>query len=110
MAVFANIGRIEVSVVLAGRIDTVVAGKTVARYVGMIENGGDPHGAVVAVVTVIAAYDVPWRFALRGCAVVTGSATAGHGQVLHVIDRAPGGRRVATITGLGRRDMPGRFH
>ena len=90
MAVFADVCRIDMPAVLPGSVQTVVAGETAAGYVGMIKDRRDPQRAVVAVVAIVATDDMSRGLALGRGAVMAGSATAGHGHMVHVVDRAPG--------------------
>ncbi len=83
MAVLANVARLDVRLVLAGRIDTVMTFGAIAREVQVIEIGRQPGDRRVAVVAVVAARDVRRMFTRCGEAVVTGTARAEH---LRVID------------------------
>ena len=90
MAVLADVCRIDVPAVLSGSVKAVVAGETAARDVGVIKDRRNPQRAVVAVVAIVAADDMSGRLSFGDGAVVAGSATARHGHVIHVVDRAPG--------------------
>lgn len=110
MAVLADVACVDVTGILARVVDAVVAREAIPRDVGVVEHSRDPQCAVVAIVALIAGDDMPRRLARPGCAVVAGSAAAGHGSVVHVVDGAPGRRRMATVTGFHRRDVIGWFH
>jgi len=90
MAILADIRRVDVPVALPSRVQTVVAGETTARNVGMIKYSRNPQRAVVAVIAIVATDNMSGRLARGGVAVVAGSATAGYGHMVHVVDRAPG--------------------
>lgn len=58
MAVFANVSRLDMSRVLAGRFNAIVTTDAIAGDADMVEIGRQPTSGCVAVVTVIAAGDV----------------------------------------------------
>lgn len=90
MAIFADVCRIDMPVVFPGSVQTVVAGETAARNVGMIKYSRQPLRAVVAVVAIVATDDMSGRLALGSGAVMAGSTTTGYGHMIHVENRAPG--------------------
>ena len=77
-------------VIFPGSVQTVVAGETVARNIGMIKYSWQPLRTVVAVVTIVATDDMSGRLALSRSPVMAGSATTGYGHMIHVENRAPG--------------------
>jgi len=90
MAIFADVRRIDMPAILPGSIQAVVTGETATRDVGVIKHRRDPQRAVVAVVAIVATDDMSGRFTFGDGAVMAGSATARHGHMIHVVDRAPG--------------------
>lgn len=110
MAILAGVRRIDMAVVLPGSVQTVMAGEATTRYIGMIKYSRNPQRTVVAVVAIVAADDMSGGLALSRGAVMAGSATTRHGHMVHVVDRAPGRRRVTAVAGLRGCDMARRFH
>ena len=90
MAIFADVRRSDMPVVFPGSIQTVVAGETATRNVGMIKYSRQPLRTIMAVVAIVATDDMSGRLALSRGAVVAGSATTGYGHMIHVENRAPG--------------------
>ncbi len=85
----------------AGRVVAVVTGDTISDDIGMIENGGRPGGGAVAIVTLLAGYDMRGGFANRLKAIVTGVAAAANRSVIYEGDGSPGGGGVAVGTSCG---------
>jgi len=110
MAIFADVRCINMPVILPGSVQTVVAGETAARNVGMIKDRRNPLRTVMAVVTIVATDDMSGGLALCRGAVMAGPATARYGHMVHVVNRAPGGRGVTALAGLSRCDVARRFH
>lgn len=110
VAVLTDICRIHVCWMLAGGVHAVVATEAIPRDVRMIENCRCPQGARVAIIALVAGNNMPWWFS--GClnTVVAGTATAGHGCVIHICDRTPGRGRVAGLTHCRRCNVIGRLH
>ena len=77
VAVLTDIGGLNVLSILADRRSTIVAADAVARDTGMIEDGGQPGGRIVAIVALVVRGDMCWRLAGRLHAVVTADAAAG---------------------------------
>jgi len=90
VAIFADVRRSDMAIVFPGSIQTVVAGETATRNVGMVKYSGEPLRTIVAVVTIVATDDMSGRLALSRGAVVAGSATTRYGHMIHVVNRAPG--------------------
>ena len=95
MAVFADIRRLHMRKILAGRFDTVVAAHAVAGDVEVVEIGGQPPNRRMAVIAICAAADVSCMFASRRHAVMAGTACT---QNLRVIDRDDGNERNRAVT------------
>jgi len=87
VAVFADIRRLNVCSILAGRTRAVMAANTVAGDSVVIECCGDPGNRRVTIVTIVAAGNVGRVFPGRDCAVMTGAAGT---QDLCVIDSERG--------------------
>lgn len=90
MAIFADVRRSDMPVVFPGSIQTVVAGETATRNVGMIKYSRQPLRTIMAVVAIVATDDMSGRLALSRGAVMAGSATTRYGHMIHVVNRAPG--------------------
>ena len=73
----------------------------------MVEHGGCPGIAAVAVIAGRAAGDVVARFSSSDTAVVTTGAGAEHGAVVNVIGGRPACAAVAVFAGIGTGDMAG---
>ena len=73
----------------------------------MVEHGGCPGVAAVAVITGRAAGDVVTRFSSGDAAVVTTGAGAEHCAVVDAIGRRPACAAVAVFAGIGTGDMAG---
>lgn len=101
MTVLANSGRQYVSRVLARGVSAVVAGGTIPDDIGMIKNSRRPGGGAVAIVTLLARYDMRGRFANSLKAIVTGVAAAVNRSVIYKGDGGPGGGGVAVGTSCG---------
>ena len=87
--------------VLAGSIRTIVAGDTISDDICMIENSRRPGSGAVAIVTLLAGYDMRRRFANRLKAIVTGVAAAANRSVIYEGDGSPGGGGVAVGASCG---------
>ena len=105
MTVLADIRRLEVVRILAGRVEAVVAAMTVAGNADVVEHDGNPGVGRMAVVTLLARRRMRRRFAGSHDPVVTGATTAQHGRVIHVCDRAPGRGRMAVAADFRRFDV-----
>ena len=101
MTILANIGRQYVSRRLTCCVRTVVAGDTISNDIGMIENSRRPCSGAVAIVTLLARYDMRGRFANSLKAIVTGVAAAVNRSVIYEGDGGPGGGGVAVGTSCG---------
>ena len=89
VAVFANVRRLNMCGTLSCCSNAVVAANAITENVGMVEDGGEPRGCVVAVVALVAGGDVHRCLARRLGAVMAGNATPGYGCVIHESDCAP---------------------
>jgi len=98
VAILADIRSLHVQCGFACRINPVMATKTVAGDIGMVEYRRNPAVRIMAVVALFARRDVIGR--LAGCehTVVAGAAAAGNRCVIHEHHRAPGRRRMAVST------------
>jgi hypothetical protein len=105
MAVFTDVGRSNVSSVLARRASTVMATDAVANDAGVIKIGGNPGNRRVAVVAVIAALHVRRILARGDRAVMAGSAAAGYLSMVDGISGRPERVVVAVLTNIGRIDV-----
>lgn len=83
MAIFADIGRIDVPDILAGCLSAIVAANAIAHDIQVVEIRGNPAKSAVTVVAAIATGDMAYVFA--GCrrAVMARAACADH---LRMID------------------------
>lgn len=89
MAIFADIGGLDMRRVLADGFHSVVTAKTVASDIGMVKDGGSPEGRLMAIVALFTTGDVRRILAGGNDTVVTGTAIAGDRRVIHIGDRAP---------------------
>ena len=85
--------------VLAGRVRTVMAIRTIAHDIHVIEIGWNPARSRVAVVAIIATCNMIGVLARCDIAVVTGTAAPQHVQMVDREHRAPGTRAVAVLAG-----------
>lgn len=97
MAIFTNVSRKNMSRVLAGCFNPVVAAGAIARYADVIEVGGQPTDRCMTVVAVVAARNMRRMLARRCCAVVARAAGA---KNLRVIDRISGCEYVRVVAVL----------
>ena len=98
MAVFANIGCLNMREALAGGFDTVVTTDTVAGDSYVIEIGRQPASRRVTIVTISAARDMCGVFAGCSNSVMTGAAAAQHLCVIYRIHGCPHVAVVAVLT------------
>ena len=101
MAIFADIGGLDMRRVLADGFHAVVTAKTVADDVGMVKNGGSPEGRLMAIVALFTTGDVRRVLAGGNDTVVTGAAIAGDRRMIHIGDRTPGCRGMTVGTEVG---------
>ena len=102
VAVVTDIRRLDVCRVLTGCVRTVVAAKTVAGDVQVIEIRGQPADCAVAVIAIVTAGYMRRVLAAGNDAVVAGATTPDH---LGVVDSHHGckcSRGVAVLTDIGR--------
>ncbi len=97
MAVFADIGGLNVRRAFTGRLGTVVATDAVSGDVGVVEGRGHPAGCRVTVVAVVAAVYVSRMLAACCDAVMTGVAGA---YDLGVINRKDGRKHICAVAVL----------
>jgi len=109
MAVFANGCRLYVRRVLPGCVRTVMAIRTVAHNIHVIEIGWNPARCRVAVVAVTATCNMIGVLARCDIAVVTGAAAPQHVQMVDREHRAPGTRAVAVLASGRGLDVCRRF-
>ena len=111
VAVLADVGRLNVSGILTGRVGAIVAAYTVAGDAHVVEVRRQPGDGAVAIVAGITARDVSRVFPRRGDAIMTGSAASQYLGVIDGQDRRPQVRRMtifADVCGLYvRRSLPG---
>jgi len=105
VAVFTNIRRLDVCRVLADRLSTVVAAKTVTGDVHVIEIRGQPTDCAVTVIAGVAAGNVRRVLAGGDDAVVTGTTTSDHLRVIDGHDGREHIRGVAVVTDIRRSDV-----
>jgi hypothetical protein len=106
VAVFTDIGRLNVPAVLSGGLRTVMAAYTVTGDVDVIEIRGQPADRAVTVIAIVAACDVRRVLAGGDDAVMARPATPDY---LRVIDCHHGCKRiraVAIFTDIGRLNVP----
>lgn len=89
VTVFADVSRLHVRAVLAGRVGAIMAARTIARNIDVIKVGRDPGVCRMAIVTGFATRDVRRRFARRDIAVVAGLTTADDLGVINHCRRRP---------------------
>jgi hypothetical protein len=70
VAIFANIGRLYVALILAGGIYPIVATETVGIYIRVIKISRCPRYSCMAIVTIITACDVLLVLSCRDCSVM----------------------------------------
>ena len=92
VAIFANIGGLDMHLALADGFHAVVTTETVAGDIRMVENSGSPEGRLVAIVALLTARNVRRILSGGNDAIVAGAAIAGDCRVIHISDRAPGSR------------------
>jgi len=97
MTVFANVGRLNVRLVLASCRGAIVAVHTISRYRGMIESCRQPASGRMAIVTGITAGNMRRLFTDGNNAVVTGAAGT---DDLRVVDCHHGREYVGGVTVL----------
>lgn len=105
MAVFTDIGRIDMIDILAAGGAAVVAAETVSGDVGMIESGRGPGCRYMAIATLIVAQNVVHRLASGLHAIVTTGATAHYLSVIYARDRTPGRFPVTVLALYGGQNM-----
>lgn len=105
VAVFADIGRIDVRRILTGSFDAVMASETVVGDTGMVIPGRRPERRLVTILAVVAGGKVVGRLACCRNTIVAGSTATGHGCVIHERNRAPGRCRMAVGAQGGCRHM-----
>ena len=89
MTVFADIARLNMCLILARGVRTVMAAGTVTRDVDVIEICRQPASCRMTVVTVIATVDVILVLATRDHAIVAGSAGPDHLCVINRVNGSP---------------------
>lgn len=105
VAIFADVGCLDVGRSLADGIGAVVATNAVIHDVDVVEVGGQPRDCRVAVIAVNAARDMRWVFAGRYCAVMTGAAGANDLGVVDEVGRYPDVRGMTVFAHIGRLDV-----
>jgi len=105
MAVLAYIGRLNVCRVLAGRVRTVVAAKTIARDVHVIEVGRQPAYGAVTIIAVVAAGYMIRCLAGGSNAIVTRPARAQNLGMVNRHHRREDGRGMTVFTNVGCQRM-----
>lgn len=89
MAVFANIARLNMCLVLARGISAVMAAGTVASDIGVIEIRRQPASRGVAVVAVVATRNMILVLATRDDAIVAGATGPNHLCMINRVNRNP---------------------
>ncbi len=107
MAVFTDVGGLNMAGIFTCCIATVMASDAVAGNVGMIEICGNPTRSKVAVRTVIAANNVASILTRCNIAVMTRSATADDLRVVDGESRNEATRRMAILTNRCGENMHG---
>jgi len=110
VAVLANIGRRNVISRLTRGRRSVVAGRTIAVYAGMIEECGHPRLCPMAVVALIAGWQMAGRFSGGSAVVVAALATSVGLEMIDPRDRHPGRSPVACVTPFRCRNVGRRLH
>ena len=87
MTILADIGRLDVTRVLALGCRSVVATTAVATHAGMIKVRRQPGGGRMTIIAGIARGDMARIFALRRRAVVAARATTENSGVVNFEDR-----------------------
>jgi len=105
MAVLANVRRVHVCRVLAGRFGAVMATKTIAADIDMVKVCWQPAERAVAVVASGAAGDMGWVLAGRNDAIVAGTAGANNLAVIDAHDRHENIGRMAVFAEVRRLNM-----
>lgn len=89
MAIVAGVTAGNVGLIFAGRSNAIVAANTITKYIIVIEYSGQPTGAAVTVIALVAGRDVSGRFPCSLNTVVTSNATAGYRRVVHEYPSVP---------------------
>lgn len=97
VAIFTNIRRLNVHIVLAGRVRAVVATHTIANDVDVVEIRRYPANSGMAVVAGNATGNVIGVFAGCGQSIMAGPAGANHLCVIDQVDRSEGVDAVAIL-------------
>lgn len=109
VAILANIGSLNVVLILARRVDPVVATDAVTRNIHVVEVCWQPARCRVTVLTVVTAGDVCQGLAGRDDAIMACAASAKHLRVVDRIDRHPDIGVVAVLANIRRLDVRGAF-
>jgi len=94
VAILTDIGRINMRLVLSGRVSAVVAAHAVARDIDMVEIRWQPAGGAMTVVASVATGYVRGILASGDSAIVTGAANA---DDLRVIDPHHGRKKIGRV-------------
>ncbi len=105
VAIFANVGGLNVGQALAGRIRTVVASTAAANNIGMVKICRYPAVSGMAVVAVITARKVRRGFATGNDVVMAGNAGTNDLRMVHCNGRLPERRAMTILTGIRRLNM-----
>lgn len=105
MAVFADIGRLNMREVLARSVGAVVAAGAIARDIDVIEIRGQPGNRRVTVITIGAARNMLCILAGRSYAVMTGAAATQHLRMVDRVNGRPDIRVMAVFANIGCLNM-----
>ena len=101
VAALADIGGLDVAIVLTGSRGAVMATRTVARYVGVVIGTGTPGDRVMAILALSAiGRDMVGRQTRGGNTIVAIVAGAYHGLMVDPADSCPAECGVTEITGV----------
>lgn len=105
VAVLADVGCRYVRRVFTGRIGAIVAARTIACDIDVVEVGRYPAGGRMTIVTVVAAVQVSWIFPRGGDAVMTRAAGANDLGVIYGEHGRENIGRMAVFTNIASLDM-----
>ena len=102
VAVFAHIARLNMCRILADGRGTVMAAKTVARDIDVIEIRRQPGDCRMTIIASIGSRNMRWMFTGRDHAVMTGAARTQHLGMIHGSHWRPHIEVMAVFTNIGR--------
>jgi len=105
MAVLTDIRGLDMCRIFAGRVYAVMAADTITHDIHMVEIRRQPGHGAVAIVTIVAAGDVPLVFS--GCceAIMAGAATAQHLRVINDCHWHERNGRMTVFADVGRANV-----